>query len=102
MFDPFTVTEKASPVLKLPVYGRVIHVTVEVDGDEDGLDGACITLVPQVDYLPDDLSIDDAREYAALDLRSRRPCGWGVSDEIRHAVRSGATYFAHEPVRRAG
>lgn len=103
-FDPFDVTEKTDPVLKLRVEdGQVIHVTVEVDGDEDGIDGACITLVPQVKYLPEGWSIDDARAYAALDLRSRRPSGWGINDEIRHAVRSGATYFAHEQhVRRAG
>jgi hypothetical protein len=103
-FIDFEMTDVApcDHVLKLRVRGGTLHVTVEVTG-ADGLDfdGACVVLVPQVDYLPEGWSIDDARAAAAEDLRSRKPWGWGVPHELRAAIRSGAASLEMPGTRAA-
>lgn len=110
-FADFSLDMGATPsdrIAKLKVNGGTIMARLVVTGDED-LDGACIEIEPIVKSLPEGWSIDAAREAIAGDLRSYRIAGWGVSQTIRHAVRTGAASLElparnplTRPVLRAG
>jgi hypothetical protein len=90
-FEMLTIAP-CDPVYKLRVVGGcTLRVVLDITGNQ-GTDytGACVVLVPEVDYLPEWCSIDAARAMVAADLCSRRPNGWGAPGELVEALQRGA------------